>query len=140
MTKLLVQLRRKAFQLQECKCFYCNLPMCEVNELQKFTALHGLMPKLASQLRCTADHLIARQDGGGDSRENIAAACTWCNRRHLNRSDNAPPFDKYRQRVQRRMAAGVWHPANGRFNMYSDLKTLPCPVKEPPHGRVDGGH
>ena len=90
--------------------------MCEANELQKFTALHGLTPKLAGQLRCTAEHLKARQDGGGDSRENIVAACRWCNhRRHLNRSNRAPSADQYRLRVQRRMAAGAWHPANGHL-------------------------
>ncbi|WP_254782667.1 HNH endonuclease, partial [Lysobacter sp. yr284] len=31
--------------------------------------------------RCTAEHLIARHEGGRNRRENIAAACWLCNQR-----------------------------------------------------------
>ncbi|MGH8464194.1 MAG: HNH endonuclease [Pseudomonas sp.] len=68
----------------------------------------GLRPKTATPLRCTAEHLQARCEGGGSGRENIAAACWSCNvRRH--RLKNPPTPEAYRDLVQRRMANRKWH-------------------------------
>lgn len=73
--------------------------------------------RLTRLLRSTAEHLVARCEGGRDERSNIVAACHWCNeRRHLKRAKTAPSAEAYRQRVARRMAAGRWHPANRILN------------------------
>ena len=69
----------------------------------------GLRARSAAPLRCTAEHLVAQQDGGKNVAGNIAAACWLCNtRRHKRKSP--PPPDAYRAFVQRRLAKGKWHP------------------------------
>jgi hypothetical protein len=40
---------------------------------------HGLSLKHAKRRKCTAEHLVARRDGGADVQSNIAAACLDCN-------------------------------------------------------------
>ena len=110
--KTLCTLRRRAFEQQRGFCHYCGLPMWQVDEAS-FAAQYGLSARLARLLRCTAEHLVARCDGGRDERSNIVAACHWCNaRRHLGRCKTAPSAEAYRLRVARRAAAGRWHPAN----------------------------
>jgi hypothetical protein len=62
----------------------------------------------ATLLKCTAEHLLARVDGGLDTRENIVAACGRCNwTRHKRRRPPAP--QAYRVEVTRRTMRGTWH-------------------------------
>jgi len=108
----LCTLRRRAFEQQRGFCHYCGLPMWEADEAA-FAARFGLSARLTRLLRSTAEHLVARRDGGRDARSNIVAACHWCNdRRHRGRPHTAPSAETYLQHVARRMAAGRWHPAN----------------------------
>ncbi|WP_282097584.1 HNH endonuclease [Luteibacter sp. SG786] len=60
-------------------------------------------------LRCTAEHLTARQDGGRNMASNIAAACWICNARRHRRKFPPPPA-AYRAFVQQRLDKGKWHP------------------------------
>ncbi|MBW8464167.1 HNH endonuclease [Acidovorax sp.] len=111
MTKL-AALRRKAFQAQNCRCFYCQLPMWDGDGEAEFAARYHLTTALARLLRATAEHLQARQDGGKNQAGNIAAACLFCNRmRHHGRQYSAPAPAQYRERVQARITVGKWHPA-----------------------------
>ncbi|WP_342663004.1 HNH endonuclease signature motif containing protein [Arenimonas oryziterrae] len=66
------------------------------------------IPLNKARLRqCTAEHLLARCDGGGDLSENIVAACAFCNKqRHRRRQ--APDPSAFKELVQRRIAAGRW--------------------------------
>jgi len=103
----LTRLRTKAYSRQEGRCCYCGLPMWQTSpdELKHL----GLRPRTLAPLRCTAEHLLARQDGGRDEPGNIAAACVHCNGlRH--RRKTPPPPDVYRTIVQKRLAKGKWHP------------------------------
>lgn len=103
----LQRLRTKAFHAQQSRCTYCGLVMWleSPNELKPF----GLRAKTAAPLRCTAEHLLAKQDGGKDAEGNIAAACWLCNaRRHKRKKPPSP--EVYRVFVQRRVAKGKWHP------------------------------
>ena len=101
--KKLQRLRHQAFVQQSCRCVYCSLPMWE-SDPSEFTARHGISLRKAKHLRCTAEHLIAQQDGGGETAQNIAAACLWCNRmRHARRQDRAPSPEKYKNRVSQLM-------------------------------------
>jgi 5-methylcytosine-specific restriction endonuclease McrA len=103
---------QQAFTKQNGLCFYCQLPMWEHGDAE-FPRRHRLSVRSARQLKCTAEHLIAQQDGGGDTAENIVAACAWCNRRrHAGRPDAAPNPVTYKCRVAKRMALGKWHPAS----------------------------
>ena len=73
MTQVIPKNRLLAFGKQEGRCFYCGAPMW-LEKKREFAAKHRITKKLAKRLRCTAEHLIARQDGGTDERENIVAA------------------------------------------------------------------
>ncbi|WP_409049552.1 HNH endonuclease [Delftia sp. UME58] len=78
----------------------------------RFLSDYKLPESLLPHVRCTAEHLIAKQEGGPDSEKNIVAACHWCNsKRHAYRSHSAPDPEKYRAEVQRAMARRLWHPA-----------------------------
>jgi 5-methylcytosine-specific restriction endonuclease McrA len=79
----------------------------------ELTARFRISERDASRLRCTAEHLLARQDGGTNSGENIVAACTHCNKtRH--RIKSQPDPIRYREHVSRRIRVGKWHPKNVR--------------------------
>ena len=102
--------RDAAFKVQGGRCFYCNLPMWRSSP-QELAPL-GLRPKTANPLRCTAEHLVAKCDGGGNGGVNISAACWLCNvRRH--RRKNPPDPSTYKAFVQRKMAKGTWHCLGG---------------------------
>ena len=109
-TKTIQRLRRQAFVKQDCLCFYCQLPMWE-DDQEKFSSSHGLPARLTKHLRCTAEHLVAQQDEGRDSVENIVAACLWCNKlRHFGRANKASDPIKYKSRVTKLISKGKWHP------------------------------
>ncbi len=85
--------RNLAFHRQAGKCFYCGVTMDPP----------GTLP-----LSCTAEHLQARSEGGGDGPNNIVAACAHCNMaRHRRKRPLAP--NAYREVVQRRVLRGAWH-------------------------------
>lgn len=109
MPKSLVSLRKTAFLRQGGTCFYCGLPVWET-EPELFRRRFGLSKGQVTPLRATAEHLIARQDGGRDTPENVVAACIHCNRtRHRCKRPMSPLA--LRERVQTRMASRRWHPA-----------------------------
>ena len=109
-THTLRHLRHLACQRQHGRCFYCGLLMWE-RRPDEVMRRYGISARLASTLQCTAEHLVARCEGGADTRSNIVAACGLCNhRRHKGRSKSAPQWAPYKQRVDKRMAAGKWHP------------------------------
>lgn len=101
----LQRLRTQAFISQHGRCTYCSLVMWleSPDELKPL----GLRPKTAAPLRCTAEHLMAKQDGGKDVEGNIAAACWRCNVRRHNRKTPPTP-EAYRAFVQGRLAKGKW--------------------------------
>ena len=117
--KKLQRLRHEAYIRQDCRCFYCTLPIWE-DDLTDFTTRYGIALRKAKHLQCTAEHLIAQQDGGGETVENVAAACLWCNRmRHLKRQEIAPSPERYKRRVSQLMARRQWHPA---IDLYQESK------------------
>jgi len=103
-----VKNRTSAFSNQEGRCFYCNQPMW-VNQPESFCNQYRISLKAAQLLKCTAEHVIARKDGGSNQRNNIVAACMYCNKtRH--KAKNALSVDKYKARVIQRMGQNKWHP------------------------------
>ena len=111
MTRL-AKLRTRAFFTQQCRCIYCSLPIWEPPYRERFARAFSLPDSVMEHLRCTAEHLVAKQDGGCDSPMNIAAACEWCKKkRHLHRPHDAPDPVIYQQEVINAMLAKRWHPA-----------------------------
>lgn len=101
MASKLQRSRQIAFKCQDGKCYYCGLRMW----------LHGATGP--TQLLCTAEHLIARSDGGSEALSNIVAACRHCNHTRHKRK-NPPPPERYQVEVQRRIARGGWLPKHVR--------------------------
>ncbi len=118
------QARERAFHAQQGYCCYCGYPMAESTaELDAFARRYKLKKPCAQQLLATAEHLLARCDGGTDRAANIAAAHACCNRLRHHRKCATPP-DKYREHVQRRCAKGRWH-APQVLRMSKRLPPLP---------------
>jgi len=103
----LVRSRTFAFRQQRECCFYCGMPMWQ-SDKRGFAKRHGLSDKQAARLQCTAEHLTARCEGGGNGTGNIVAACLYCNR-HRHMAANPLPPDRYKARVRNRVSRGRWH-------------------------------
>lgn len=100
--------REKAFVSQNGLCHYCGHKMWDRDPV-RFCKEFGLTLRQAAVLRCTAEHLCARQDGGKNSSSNIVAACQWCNQhRHKRRVPLDP--EQYKAHVSQRMSKGKWLP------------------------------
>lgn len=100
--------RHSAFVAQGRRCCYCGVLMW----LQSPSELPVPLPsaRAAKRLRCTAEHLRPRGEGGSDAATNIAAACLHCNNtRHKRRLPPSPAA--YTRDVARRVAARRWHPS-----------------------------
>ncbi|PKO70211.1 MAG: restriction endonuclease [Betaproteobacteria bacterium HGW-Betaproteobacteria-16] len=102
--------RQLAFDRQGGKCYYCGLRMWR----------NG--PKGPSHLRCTAEHLIARSEGGGNGQSNIVAACWHCNSTRHKRK-RPPEPQRYRDEVRRRVNRGAWMPAPVLAWAYAPLQS-----------------
>ncbi|WP_082551015.1 HNH endonuclease [Pseudorhodoferax sp. Leaf265] len=104
----IASLRLQAFQRQNGRCFYCSVSMW----LQPPSELVATPSTSAGlhRLRCTAEHLIARSDGGRNIADNIVAACACCNStRHKKKRPPSPAA--YRQQVARWVLCRAWHHA-----------------------------
>jgi len=103
----LLKSRIKAFNIQQARCIYCEQPIWLSNP-QAFAHQYNITSKQAKHFQCTAEHLIARQDGGKDDPTNIVAACHFCNqKRHQRKSAKDPiPYKLY---VTKRVIKRKWH-------------------------------
>lgn len=93
-------IRHKKMIMQGGRCYYCNLPMWDDGAVAEFSDRNVA-------LRCTAEHLQARCDGGKNRQDNIVAACLYCNT-HRHRRKRVLTPSAYREHVRRRMLAGKW--------------------------------
>ena len=97
---------RLAVLRQRWLCFYCGLPM-KVGGSPYEAGLRNAGLGFA----VTAEHLLARCDGGNDDAGNIAAAYAVCNwRRHRCKTALTP--EQFAARVQDRIAKGRWFAAS----------------------------
>jgi|SRR6185503_18125039 len=88
--KSIKRFRDAAFVFQRGLCHYCAKPMWR-HDPAAFVAAQGVTLRQARQLQSTAEHLLARRDGGGDTADNIVAAHLACNRgRHRRKVPPSP--------------------------------------------------
>lgn len=90
-------------------CFYCCLPICE-GDVQPFIRRYGLTAREAKSLLSTAEHLVARKDGGTDGNSNVVAACWTCNQGRHQRKSRDLDWLQFRALVQNRMRQRKWRP------------------------------
>lgn len=106
MPSAIQRLRRQAYHRQDRRCCYCAVPMwlLEPEELPSKPP----SPAAALRIRCTAEHLVPKSDGGRDVEGNVAAACLHCNlTRHRRKIPLAP--EAFRRMVGARVSRGAWH-------------------------------
>jgi 5-methylcytosine-specific restriction endonuclease McrA len=108
MTTKKFRFRSLAFQSQSGRCYYCNLPMWQ-DHPEQFALRFGITLSQSKQFQCTAEHLLARQDGGPTSWSNIVAACLFCNQKRHQRKIALNPV-KHKERVKKRISIQKWHP------------------------------
>ena len=107
MSTTLYKYRLKAFNLQQGRCIYCELAIW-MHTPEAFAKQHEISTKGAALFKCTAEHLLAKQDGGNDCESNIVAACHFCNqKRHKCKSPKDPI--SYKQYVTNRLEKGKWN-------------------------------
>jgi hypothetical protein len=108
MPNLLARSRFAAFVRQDGLCHYCEKPIW-LGDSVLFRARYSLTESQTRLRRCTAEHLIARKDGGGDGPDNIVAACPLCNWRRHRCANELDPV-RYQIRVRARIRSGRWLP------------------------------
>jgi hypothetical protein len=101
------RLRARAFHCQGGRCYYCGLPMWS-EAPPALSEVGGVKFLTSAALRCTAEHLVAKCEGGRDQATNIVAACSFCNRGRHQRKCPLPPQD-FAELVRGRLAKGKWH-------------------------------
>ena len=112
MKNAIARYREQAFQRQSHRCCYCGFLMWNEKDAGAFRSRHvTLTGKQADDLKCTAEHIIARCDGGTDAAHNIAAACLRCNRGRHARAKPLPA-DEFARLVKHRIQQGKWHSLN----------------------------
>ena len=99
--------RKHAFKAQQGVCYYCSQPMW-TNSADELTARYPISSKQARWLQCTGEHLTPHSEGGSCAQANIVAACLYCNIGRHNRTVALAP-EKYKIRVQKKLARGKWH-------------------------------
>lgn len=93
----IAKLRDAAFVCQNGQCIYCGCQMVKASA-----------PRGSMQSACTAEHLIPKSEGGGNTAVNIKAACRYCNHTRHKMNPVLSP-EAYRHHVRRRLAKGKWH-------------------------------
>src|SRR5688572_17231577 len=88
--KSLQRCRTAAFARQGGCCYYCGRPIW-IDDSTEFAVAHHLTRRQVPGRACTAEHLIARRDGGPDTCENIVAACRECNQTRHRRKEPPSP-------------------------------------------------
>lgn len=107
MAKSIKKHRALAFIKQGGLCIYCACPMWQ-DSPEEFAKRYGITVSQAMHHRCTAEHKIARQDGGTDCAENILAACHRCNQgRHKRKYPLT--IEEFIRLVRQRLQLGRWH-------------------------------
>jgi len=112
--------RHNSYIAQAGRCCYCAYPMWE-NNPELFARTNNISLPQAKRFKCTAEHLIARKDGGKDEAANIVAACLWCNLKRHNRKLDLSP-QAFRGLVQRRTSKGLWHCKEIMLNLLHDRR------------------
>lgn len=106
MTNQISKYRKSAFLRQNGCCYYCKMQMWEHNH-QGFARRHKLTLIEVAALRCTAEHLIPKSEGGKGTKKNIVAACLDCNNDRHRCHPLVPTAKDYLDFTRERMAGLV---------------------------------
>lgn len=102
-----MRVRNRQMKAQNGRCYYCDQPIW-LQDINRFCAHYDLSKEHALAFKCTAEHLIARTDGGPDTDDNIVAACHYCHQVRHEEVEALTP-DKYINLARTEIKAGRWH-------------------------------
>jgi hypothetical protein len=106
MSNKIQKIRYKKWLSQNGRCYYCQQETWIANP-EDFCQKFNVSRKKALQFECTAEHLLAKSEGGDNCESNIVAACKFCNKaRHLYK--RVPEPSKYKELVLKRIKCGRW--------------------------------
>lgn len=94
----------RARSVGHARCWYCGVQMWHLSPAE----LIGVPTRAASRLQCTAEHLVARRDGGKDEAANVVTACVHC-KHTIHKRKNPPSPDSYLADVRKQLERGRWH-------------------------------
>lgn len=114
--KIPSEARQKAYKQQTGRCYYCGCPMWTNNDIEKFAKKYSISTEQAKKLQCTAEHLVARCDGGSNEQSNIVAACYFCNQNRHKQKKPPVPLE-YKKHVKNRIKTGKWFDQALRIRM-----------------------
>lgn len=109
MSQSLKKNRARAFDLQKGRCFYCGFLMW-LQDPAELPLSAVISPRALKRFMCTAEHKIAKADGGSNTSENIVAACRFCNQQR-HRRKKPLNSEAYKRLVQARVRRRKWHHA-----------------------------
>jgi hypothetical protein len=119
MCRKLSKFREVAAVRQQWRCYYCGFPMGGPK------SPYDCLLDQCEHLAVTAEHLIARQDGGSNQPSNIAAAHRLCNQRRHFRKTPMGPSD-FRSFVVKRLLHGKWFTDEDRARLSPARCKSPC--------------
>ncbi|MCC9001509.1 MAG: HNH endonuclease [Candidatus Competibacter sp.] len=122
MTTKNFRFKSHAFQNQAGRCYYCDLPMW-LDHPEHFALRFDITVPQSKQFQCTAEHLVARQEGGATSQSNIVAACLFCNQKRHQRKIALSPV-KHKERIKKRLSVQKWHPFFSAKLLYAGDKKI----------------
>jgi len=120
MPRKIIYHRKQAFSEQDGRCYYCKFPMW-IKDQEGFALKHKISVSEAKKFQCTAEHLQARCDGGGNEKKNIVAACRYCNENRHKRKKPPVPY-RYKEMIQNRIKKKKWHPIS-QHHLVSYIKS-----------------
>ena len=106
MQRNIKEIRNRKMRTQKGLCYYCEQPMW-TGCVDEFCVSLNIPRKKASLFQCTAEHLLANQNGGLVSENNIVAACRYCNATRHKALQPLGPIE-YKSKVLKRIRAGRW--------------------------------
>lgn len=109
MPSQLMTIRTAAAERQDWLCYYCGRAMWDADG-EDFRKRHGVTKKMLWQFKCTAEHVIDRAAGGGDTPDNVVAACLFCNNTRSEWGVGSADFKVIAEKLE---AAGRWRQGHG---------------------------
>lgn len=126
--------RIRAYSAQKGRCIWCGCLMWEpaLEALPAYEARTGWAIAHPGFVKCTAEHLTPRSDGGRTAAVNIAAACSWCNQvRHRRMKDLT--VEAYRALALLRVKQRRWNYGFAPFWAAGQRYNPPRPQIVSPH-------
>lgn len=104
----------RIYERDGCNCWYCGCKLLALEEIQKLP--NGEVPPNYP----TLDHVIPRLVGGGDSLDNLRAACPECN----NAKGYELPYEQYADKSHKQLLGLLRTSFGKNVRLMAEIKAL----------------